>query len=1625
MPEAKYSAVTLRDSQYDERSKRAFLQLEEARKKSLTAPEMDLLDQMREDGNVLKAQHVLGRVLESLRQTEASDDVQRWLWVRAHRQMLDCLADQKRTTETLPLLRRLVRSMRSQVGRTWQADVASQFERLIALNVRQRRYADALDVYEECRELVSLGEDRVRDLAGAAAQLERTDDGSVELYLSYLGMRTESSDDLRAKIVTVLRRASNVTLQEPGPDRLDAVIEHNRRAAAEDEQLVWVHANIALGCVRQGKNDEATNAAKRCVPLDMVDADAKIQLGIVYCFLEDWPASTDMFSRVREQFPDDREANYYYALSSAHHALLHPEESERDSVFRATLKDCLDKLNAAALTGPGALDGWWVRLELEAACGVEDIREADLHPPAGPLPRWRQMVAWVAALWVGGAIEPLNQWAADCAPADRHKRFLATAGEALWRLMDGDPVAARKPVEMVLQLAHDANVDDLDKDFRLAAQCMDAEIRLLTGQPVPTDLSLGEEGTAVPEMAEGSPAVRAHFHRLVAWQAILKGRFSLAIEQGKSPAHLAGPDWLITRVRAVAFAHVGHERTVLSLIRSLLHKAPDPPFHRTLAGLWHLSCEQFDPAIDMLAPLAEDLGASPDVLVACAESMCQRARVDEARECLGRAAGRAVEETPHALLFRPWRMKVPPVEWAKAPDVGHMADLCHLSGLLLHQGMLDECRPVLDRSEQLAAVSCPQAKEWLGHLLARAAGACVGKREFDRACALQSRAARYVETDAAFVEELADGMAAARPEGGAITLSDAVLPQFMGYLGSCDAEGEALGDTKPGALLMVGLHVDETAAMAEKEFHRRCEWTERAAEALPDWSWPHRNLARAAFREGDWTACLDRLGRVPEPARIGADHWLHARALEVLERFGEAAEEYDRSVQAEHRPAEATVHRGVCRTADAWVNPQEAPPEVEQFLEDLDVGALAEEDVPAETLEAATVWRGAVLTALGRCEEAADLWADFEPVTQPAAVVVALDGLAGIRLGRLDETIAKWSAAVETLPPNDDVCVLLFWASLSRPGYADREAIHAHALRLQRGNREDPLCHALRAQFAFRSGRLAEAGEAVTAMGDAPMRWRHLPLSFLKDSVARQQALVRARAALAEERFNEAADVLGTLRGDPFIEGRAALFQGIAQAKAGRIPESRQVLEPLAGSGDCDAAAVLGRIGLMADDVEAAAGWARAALALEEQHPLALLVAAEVDERQGRPADAAAKREQVASAGEHVPPALRASAHMALGRCAETIDGDRDAAEQAYRSAMTTTPEATAPVERLVCLFAGQETGPEKAADAIARFGAVPAEHWGLRGALAGAVLAERLDEPQRQAEFLAAAVRHPLHAHLDEAARRAVARWSVHLQLRLERFGEAAEALKALMATDPAPELRVLLVNCRMLEAAALLREGHIDDAVLNRLSAALDDVIAEAPDHRAAMLLAATVEVIRGNGGSPKHAEVVGRLGQEPWHSIEMQILAEVNRLFVGDVEPGRMAELLADAGLPPPDAMYLRVLTANLRCDENGLADLCRERLDEAIEQGWTLPVSASDLAIFAARTQWAAKRLPEAEAVLRKLHDAGRGTEESRALLTLVLVRVGADLLKKQRPIHARDAFVEARDVLQLTAGSEGE
>lgn len=326
---------------------------------------------------------------------------------------------------------------------------------------------------------------------------------------------------------------------------------------------------------------------------------------------------------------------------------------------------------------------------------------------------------------------------------------------------------------------------------------------------------------------------------------------------------------------------------------------------------------------------------------------------------------------------------------------------------------------------------------------------------------------------------------------------------------------------------------------------------------------------------------------------------------------------------------------------------------------------------------------------------------------------------------------------------------------------------------------------------------------------------------------------------------------------------------------------------------------------------------------------------------------------------------------------------------------------------------------------ALAALSAVPAHERTGAGLLAAAFLADRAGRPAELGEALAAVVRHPqLAGRFDADQQAALARWGISVHLRLDRFAEASEAVKALPPDRVTAGDRALLVACRTLQAGQLLRGAgvqgaKVDPASLAEVDLAVSDVLAEQPDDPAALLLAATVKVLRGQAPSAEHAALAARLPADGWPSADQQLLVQVNRLFAGAGTADQVEALLKAAELPTPDKRFLQILAANQARDVNRLAAAVEKVLPELTADPGQSPVDPAELAAFVGQFQLWKKRIPNAEATLRRLRDAAPGDPRAARLLAVALtLRAGQLLRPPAIPdlLGARRRLEEARQLL---------
>jgi tetratricopeptide (TPR) repeat protein len=616
---------------------------------------------------------------------------------------------------------------------------------------------------------------------------------------------------------------------------------------------------------------------------------------------------------------------------------------------------------------------------------------------------------------------------------------------------------------------------------------------------------------------------------------------------------------------------------------------------------------------------------------------------------------------------------------------------------------------------------------------------------------------------------------------------------------------------------------------------------------------------------------------------------------------------------------------------------------------------------------------------------------------------------------------------------------MMLWLGLSFPGYLGIDWLNDLVSSLHRGGRRDQLFRLLDARLHFRCGRIGPAREALEAARGAEVQWRHLPLNLLNDLVAREKDFLEMRASMARGEFDAAATAASELGPGWFDGDRAEYYRGVCLLRAHKPEAARQVLEPLAEDGSCDAMAALARLCTIEDAPEEAERWADGSLEvsppsvvrdvfLDEApescplHPLAMLVKAELEEARGED-EAAERRLRVAGMGENVPPLLRATARLGLGRRAEQHDRTEEA-EANYRKAMTVAPDMPAPRNRLVCLLAGRQDGEASGQEAMRVLETMPESDRSLPALVAAALVAERSGTPQELADRLASIINHPDYSSMDESFSVSLSKWSIHAQLQLERYEQAADATRALLRTEDTPELRGLLVDCRMLSVTRMLREQGAGADVLRKVESAVEEVLEQRPDHQVALLIAATVRVLKGQAPVQEHTVLVERLEGAEFDVPEVQMLVELNRLFTNTGARERVEDLVQKSGLDEEESLYMRLLAANQSGDVKALQELWDDAVPAALEAGWSLPMKPANLASVLARREVLANRLPRGEEILRVLDDPGLHDEESLTMLAVILVHRGIGALGAGRILEARDLLDEAREKVRAFAEEGG-
>ncbi|MFV1967161.1 MAG: tetratricopeptide repeat protein [Pirellulaceae bacterium] len=1558
------------------------------------------------------------------------------LWVGALRRAVQAAVACNRANDAIGLMSESMPPwFRGEHWIQYRQHVAAHFDRLILFEVRlaneaeregkhseaEEHFRGALDVFAKSRNLVLLAPEVRWHLAMAALKLQRADVGVARLYIGLLRPigdpdRIHSPDgtlldnDHVTRVLSHLRCAIRITLTHPSEEHLALHRELNEELW-NCRMVPWCAAHRAIAAVRAGTTRQAWEIRRQATDLDEADAEALTLLGVASYLHQQWPDAAGLFHQAAELRKEKPGVERLYgALTRVNLALAGVFTAETKEEFLRTMASDVEAIESIRCDRGESLDADWVRGAGYLLLNRDREALSAFHTAPVSHIAWRFAQLELEAMIRLGQRDRVADRLAELdeqVPGASSMIGLLSAKEALNRLSFTEAEGALATVGEV-ERGH----EEFEAEINAVRKCFRIELALHKVKTLSAKPALDRP----PEHLTAS--VRAWLARLVAQWHLERGEMQEAEKQLLDPIQWLGPSRDVQRLEAVRLALMGMSEDVAGRIfEQLAIAAAASPVDRLLWGLWLCGTNQHDRAREVLTPLADQLPDCLELRLARAEieladgGDCERAqRVLNPGGDTPNVAELSHWTTPaHTVVYRPWLRRLPLTTWQHNARVSihRVADMLHGATLLIRANASDAALDVLQRTVTLLGDERALIDPQLGAVYRQACIEEMNRGELERACELHTTASQYDGGDLEFAVKMAEATRDLEA-----TPPDIVLEVFHDWV-AVQPE-ESVHDTPIGRSVRRFLFIDAATPGSPLELERRREWCQRFAAARPNWDWPKRNLARHASRVGEHEQVLASVASID--AATADDHVLCGHSAWSLERFSTAFDSFSAAADAGLDTPEVRSWRGCARAAVRLGRLRnDGTSIVEDDLAEL-LPDLQGEGCPSEMQPRIRAWRGSVLLAASRPEEAVEALEAEGDVGDLIEPVRILCGLALVCTGRHEEVFRLWEAeGVEHAVDLTESLRLL--AQLHLRGGRDRVPINQRLRELRKRNVSNSFFHLASAHRSLWDADVEEAQNSLERLaGVSPLP---VLLAPLQPIIVAEQRLLEARLQMQAGDFAAAEATLGDL--ELRVLWPNAIRYALAMCAIGsrRVQDAAQILSAIveADSDHVDARAQLALILVRTDLVEPAEQHAQHALKLSEGHAFSQLALAETQQHRGETKTARDTYRRLIKQRSEVTgtPAL-ASAMMALARM--ELDADRvDAAEKCLRKAIELRPRWDAARVRLAFLLAAhRHSDPEMTEAAEALEDLLTACHRDARVTVAASLVAHRLHEQERVSDLLQGLIKSPDLEQFPQAIRHRLIRWGLNLHLSLRRFGAAAESFEALSKDDvPVGEE---LDRCRLLEAIHLLKSVPLTNDELARAMELADTVRHGEPEPGLGTLLVALCRVLLGRQEEPATAELALRLKDAKFETTRQQLLAGLTRHLAGDETAVSGIDALMEAmgrEFDLHDSLELLVANQNRQVpvlvgEANAIVAGDRNRERPRL-------LGEDDLIVVAALDRIHQRCAEDAIKLLGQWHDRNRGDRRTRTIHSKLLAKRAVRALKRKDILETRDLLVRAVDVLK--------
>lgn len=1525
----------------------------------------------------------------------------------------------------------LDRRFRRLGGRQWEAirDATSDYyQQMISVSVDCGLDELALDIFEQEREHVRLTTQLRRQLLKVSTRLNRADPATARLCIEEALTQKLDPKELN-ELFQVIRQAIRVDLASPDTSLLSEYVELNQQIR-EQTDLRWPLAHLMIAALRQNRMDDLPDLLNGVGSPSGTDADAACLIGATLYQQQEFSSAEAWFHAAEAQHDTHHGvlAGFLCELARLNRLLLTSgsEQPNRNSAQNA-LRTMLAGMTERTVPEQWKLDSAWLKVSANILLGKSETALADSQQLSSDDASWATAEIIFDAWRSDRSAEETATW------ADR----LLTSQPVLHELLSIRQDVREFRFDTASSRLNEIGTRDTRSettDLRAAEACLTLEVQQSTPDR-PTSRAAAEtaEFESSRDSAE-SGLVARNANLLPAWKQRLEIRqdiaafaFAEAEQRLKATRWFTLPETEHQRLRTLLlFAQEPENPEVGERFQQLAGSPAALPVDQLHLALWQ---SRANPK-QSLPKLNELLGRWPD----CMELKLAAIRVRLTLDPSDATAANELESVctlstwrNHRVCawMRPWQDLVPATAQTSDTQVSplRLADMLLASDLQRQSGQFEASIRTLRHVEELAGADASALEQQLADRFRATAELALTRADWEQACEWHQEACRRGADHGDFAERLASRFATAE------TVPDRVVNILFGWVERFEDTEEQCLATETGRTIERLTRITEDSPESLTELNVRSSRCERLSELKPDWDFPRSSRASAAAREGNDALVVELVEALRH--RQPDQECLLGHAFWNLQQFAKAERAFQRA-------NDKSGWMGCARAADRlqqltadgrWLDSDEA----DRILEAL----VADSPDSQQTLRVQE-WKIAVLLCARRDEA---VLAEFDRLADAewlhAEQMQIAMGLSLLMNGRTDEACRQFCPpellqedfTLDRLAEHRCGLGLLMMTRLARPVGQEWHRLQQALVQLRKLNESAPAFRLSEALFALRLGDAAEAERQMVLFRSGAGNAAHaspgtgaedLLVASLHPLLRAEADFVDARIAMHREDFAAAAAAFENNARDRLWPEQNTYWQAVSLASAGDEATAVGMLEEIGAANDFNASipAQLAALHLRKGDMDTAESWIGQAARIDPEHPFVVLVKGQLAECRGEQDDAIGCFERLTSRDELVAgPRVKTTAHLALGRFAQAA-GHVSEAVAHFREAHRCSPNNPVCMRRLGLILAvhAEEVDDLKYADQL--LNASEKSTPGDAAVILGRVcIADALGNADDLARRLAQLVSLDDFERFPQTVRHNLALLSAETQLRCREYGAAADAFERLLQEQSDPRIDDRLRRCRLLQALQLVGQRPIPDGALLQIRKATEAVCAggSAPPH--VVLLQIIAELLLGEiTGKEQRAAALERIDDLAIPDENLQEIAWTTRLWLGDTS---VEEQLTER-LSAPERVGLRRCVELIAASLNQTGDRFRdeaERLTAGDESMDGLPFDAGDIivvgAIAGGKTD--RERTKSCE-FIQRWHGLGRGTRQTRQLLSRLLAQRGVKELKLRRYGSSRRLLQEAVDVV---------